>query len=219
MNGRKIRLHPRAVRRAGPSGLGAADLEKALAENRVTIVVQPQIDLATGGLLGVETLARLRDAEGRMVPPSEFIPLAERDRPDPPARPAAFRPGLRRRLPAGERGHSELRVAINLSARQLGDAPRRSTCCSAFLASSGADPRQLEVELTESAAIASFAVVRHRQLQQHFRTLDLGGDRRFRHRLRRRWPICWSSRSTASRSTASSSAALGHSGRSSSPKR
>jgi EAL domain-containing protein (putative c-di-GMP-specific phosphodiesterase class I) len=163
---RKIRL-PRA---GAPAGLSAAELEKALAEDRVTIVVQPQVDLATGSLVGVETLARIAGEDGRLIPPGEFIPLAEKT--------GLMRP-LGRRLfalacAAARRlekfGRGDLRVAINLSAKQLGD-PAEVGLLLGLLAESGARPAQLEVELTESCAIQSFPLV-HQQLQR-FRRLGV----------------------------------------------
>lgn len=172
MNGRTLRLRRAHIAPQAPreEGLTAAELEKALAENRVTIVVQPQVDLASGALLGVETLARLKATDGRLIPPALFIPLAERT--------GLMRP-LGRRLFAlacdaartlAATGHRQLRVAVNLSARQLAD-PAEIDHLLALLQASGADPHQLEVELTESAAVRSFSVV-HRQLQR-FRELGV----------------------------------------------
>lgn len=56
--------------------LGAA-LKCAVAENRLRLVYQPQINIATGELYGFEALARWRDPVHGDVPPSRFIPLAE----------------------------------------------------------------------------------------------------------------------------------------------
>lgn len=148
--------------------LRLADLERALAQDRVAIVLQPQVDLVTGGIVGVETLARLVDPSGALVSPAEFVPLAER---------TFFIRPLGRRLFAlscaaanrlAEAGHEDWRVAINLSAVQIAD-PAEVSALLAILAESGVDPRRIEVELTESAAIRSFAKV-HGQLQR-FRAL------------------------------------------------
>ncbi len=56
--------------------LGAA-LKRAIAENRLRLVYQPQINIVTGELYGFEALARWRDPEYGDVPPARFIPLAE----------------------------------------------------------------------------------------------------------------------------------------------
>lgn len=154
----------------GAGGLRLADLERALAEDRVTVVLQPQIDLATGEILGVETLARLIGEDGAMIAPAAFVPLAER---------TGFIRPLGRRLFAlscevarelAETGHADWRVAINLSALQLAD-PAEVSALLDILALSRVDPLRIEVELTESAAIRDFAVV-HRQLQR-FRALGI----------------------------------------------
>lgn len=56
--------------------LGAA-LKRAVNDNHLRLVYQPQINVATGELYGFEALARWRDPEHGDVPPSRFIPLAE----------------------------------------------------------------------------------------------------------------------------------------------
>lgn len=53
------------------------DLRSALGENQVSVAYQPQIDLSTGNILGVEVLMRWNHPTRGFVPPSQFIPLAE----------------------------------------------------------------------------------------------------------------------------------------------
>lgn len=53
-------------------------LERALDENGVEVFLQPLVDSATGELIAAEALARIRDAEGNIICPGEFIPLAEK---------------------------------------------------------------------------------------------------------------------------------------------
>jgi EAL domain-containing protein (putative c-di-GMP-specific phosphodiesterase class I) len=163
---RKIRL-PRA---GASAGLSAAGLEKALAEDRVKIVVQPQVDLATGSLVGVETLARIEGEDGRLIPPGEFIPLAEKTGLMRPLGRRLFALGCAAARRLEKAGRGDLRVAINLSAKQLAD-PAEVGVLLGILAESAARPGQLEVELTESCAIQSFPLV-HQQLQR-FRQLGV----------------------------------------------
>jgi predicted signal transduction protein with EAL and GGDEF domain len=54
------------------------DLRAALRENQLSLVYQPQIDLATGNVLGVESLTRWTHPVRGSVSPAEFIPVAER---------------------------------------------------------------------------------------------------------------------------------------------
>jgi len=62
-----------------PPDLGLLDgLERALINHRLHMVYQPKVSLADGGLVRVEALVRWTDPERGAVPPSRFVPLAER---------------------------------------------------------------------------------------------------------------------------------------------
>lgn len=152
------------------AGMSLIELEKALAERRVTLLLQPQIDLATGSTSGVETLARIVGPGGELIGPAEFVPLAERSGLIRPLGRELFRLACEAARELAAAGHPDLRVAINLSVVQISD-PEEVGILLAILAASGATPSQLEIELTESAAIQNFAVV-HDQLQR-FRALGL----------------------------------------------
>lgn len=54
-------------------------LDSALEHDRVELFLQPIFGGASGALVGAEALARIRDFEGRIVPPAEFIPIAEKN--------------------------------------------------------------------------------------------------------------------------------------------
>lgn len=54
-------------------------LSHALSQNSVEVFLQPLIDAATGRAVGAEALARIRNAEGALIPPGLFIPLAEKN--------------------------------------------------------------------------------------------------------------------------------------------
>ena len=54
-------------------------LDHAVAESGVEVFLQPIVDAGTGALVGAEALARLRDEQGKLIPPLEFIPLAEKN--------------------------------------------------------------------------------------------------------------------------------------------
>ena len=54
-------------------------LEQAVEENRVEVFLQPLVDAGTGALVAAEALARLRDEHGALIPPGEFISMAEKN--------------------------------------------------------------------------------------------------------------------------------------------
>ena len=129
-------------------------LESALDQHRVVAYYQPIIDLASGRAAGFEALARITGADGNLVPPSEFIPVAEDS-------------GLIVPLGAEILGMAcheahrwagiasegrDLSVAVNLSSRQF-ESGALPTAVRSHLRSSGIAPRRLHLELTETATI------------------------------------------------------------------
>ena len=55
-----------------------ADMERGLDNNEFFLVYQPKLSLATGKISGCEALLRWKHSSGRIIPPNEFIPIAER---------------------------------------------------------------------------------------------------------------------------------------------
>ena len=130
----------------------ARALRGAVASGHVTAHFQPIVDLADGHVLGAEALCRWTDASGRSIPPSEFIPLAERT--------GVIDVVGRRVLDLAIRQAEQWvtcdpapSVAINVSAAQLSD-PAFPVELAAVLAASSVDPRRLCLEITETAIIA-----------------------------------------------------------------
>jgi diguanylate cyclase (GGDEF)-like protein len=115
---------------------------------------QPIVDLATGRMVSVEALARWKNSDHVVVPPSVFIPVAERT--------GAIIPiGIRmlndacRCLAGWQRRHSEaseLSVSVNLSPRQLHSEDLLDVVSEA-LRESGIHPSCLVLEVTETAVI------------------------------------------------------------------
>src|SRR4051795_5211068 len=101
----------------------ANDLHRALTGQEFRVVFQPEVDLRTGHITGVEALVRWHHPERGLVPPGEFIPLAEQTGLIAGIGEYVLDVSLRQ---AGEwraLGHDggTLVVWVNLSARQLGD--------------------------------------------------------------------------------------------------
>jgi len=133
--------------------LAKLDMEKALrqaiAREQLVLYYQPKVDLKTGRVAGAEALLRWQREDGVLVPPGEFIPMAEKS-------------GLI--LPIGawvidnacgqirrwiDQGLGEIKVAVNVSARQFhsGDLVEQ---VAAALQRHAVPARCLELELTES---------------------------------------------------------------------
>jgi len=129
-----------------------AELRNALENNELELHFQPKADLRTGDVVGVEALLRWRHPERGMVPPDEFIPLAEQT-------------GLMRAITQfvvdtaleqlAEWWRSGLRVqaAVNVCARDLYDRDF-AEFLRERLDEHGVPPRALMIEVTESVLMA-----------------------------------------------------------------
>jgi diguanylate cyclase (GGDEF)-like protein len=121
------------------------DLRAAFEEDRFELLYQPLMDMQTMRLSGFEALLRWRDATGALIPPSDFIPLAEET-------------GLI--VPLGEwvlnqacatavTWPEDVTVAVNVSAVQF-RLPQFVDVVATALATSGLPPSRLELEVTET---------------------------------------------------------------------
>ncbi|MGH9589720.1 MAG: sensor domain-containing phosphodiesterase [Terracidiphilus sp.] len=145
----------RAMKRTGPVWPTRQDLVHALEQRQFVLYYQPEIDLTTRRIVGVEALIRWRHPERGLILPKDFIPFAEEA-------------GLT--LPIGDWGlseacnqirewcsddprHTSLRVCVNLSARQFARAGLTDHV-EAVLQRAGVDSRQLGLEMTEHSLIA-----------------------------------------------------------------
>jgi diguanylate cyclase (GGDEF)-like protein len=127
------------------------DLQAALAQDRVTVHYQPVVELATGRVVGVEALVRLRTPGGKVVAPHDFMEVAESSGLIVPLGREVLRQACT--AAAGWEGDlAQLSVAVNLSARQLAQVDAAETVAAA-LADSGLDPRRLVLEVTETAVV------------------------------------------------------------------
>ena len=99
--------------------LGLLDgLERALINHRLHMVYQPKVSLADGSLVRVEALVRWTDPERGAVPPSRFVPLAERHGLIDPLTQWGLRTTLRQWLKWRDEGIDTL-IAFNISALSL----------------------------------------------------------------------------------------------------
>jgi diguanylate cyclase (GGDEF)-like protein/PAS domain S-box-containing protein len=144
------------------------DLQRAIATEQLELHYQPVVRLDDGGVCGVEALLRWRHPERGMIPPDQFIPLAEETGLIIPIGRWVLREGCRqaRRMRDALSPKAPLTMSINLSVKQLqhsdviadvGDAVREA----------GIDPSALTLEITETVLMADtdLAVTRLRELK------------------------------------------------------
>jgi diguanylate cyclase (GGDEF)-like protein len=125
------------------------DLRNALEREEFVLHYQPQVDLGTGKVIGVEALLRWHHPELGMVPPGRFIELAEEMGLIVPMGIWVLRTACRQSVEWQRAGLAPLRVAINLSARQFYQHDLVASIRS-ILDETGLPPHLLELELTES---------------------------------------------------------------------
>jgi diguanylate cyclase (GGDEF)-like protein len=128
-----------------------ADLRRAVDRSEFTIHYQPVIALTDGHVYAVEALVRWEHPERGLVPPMEFIPLAEETGLIMPIGRWVLREACRQvsRWQARHRHGEQLTLSVNLSARQV-QQPGLPLDVAAALAESGLRPENLVLEITES---------------------------------------------------------------------
>ena len=127
-------------------------LRRAIEDGDLALLFQPEVELATGRIVGVEALVRWHHPRLGMVPPSEFIPAAEESGLIVPLGAWVLEEACRQAARwEGERG-APLPVWVNLSGRQLSQ-PDLPEMVASTLGATGAHPRALGLEITESAVM------------------------------------------------------------------
>jgi diguanylate cyclase (GGDEF)-like protein len=126
----------------------ARELRRAIEENQLILHFQPKVGIADRRLLGIEALVRWVHPEIGIMPPDEFIPLAEHTGLIRPLTDWVMEAALRQSYRWREAGF-HLPVAVNLSARNLRDSDLINKT-ERLLATWASEPDCLELEITES---------------------------------------------------------------------
>ena len=128
------------------------DLRRAVGRDEFLLHYQPQLDLKTGRIVGVEALIRWQHPERGLISPGQFIPIAEERDLIVPIGNWVLREACRQNRAWQDAGLDPLPVAVNLSAVQLQqkDLPEN---VSRILRDCGLAAEHLELELTESAVV------------------------------------------------------------------
>src|SRR5581483_3814273 len=135
------------------------DLHQALTSGQLRVVYQPQVDMASGRVTGVEALARWDHPTLGPVGPETFIPLAEESGLIVELDDWVMRTACRQTRAWSDAGLAPVRMAVNLSGRGFWRA-RIVERVQEALAVTGVDPAQLELEVTESLAVDGVADIR-----------------------------------------------------------
>ena len=123
-------------------------LRRALEHDEFSVHYQPQVDLASGRMIGIEALLRWQSPELGPVSPAGFIPLAEETGLIIPIGEWVLQTACRQNKVWQDRGLLPLTMAVNLSPRQFWH-PGLIATVTRVLRDSGLEPRSLELEITE----------------------------------------------------------------------
>jgi diguanylate cyclase (GGDEF)-like protein/PAS domain S-box-containing protein len=129
-----------------------SELRQALADGEFALHYQPQIDLASGRVVGAEALLRWYSPKRGLVLPDEFVFVAEDSGLIVPIGDWVLQEACRQAVEWQQAGLPELTVAVNLSAMQFRRGSLQQSVVQA-LSTAGLAPEYLELELTESILI------------------------------------------------------------------
>ena len=144
----------------------ATDLRHALERNELILHYQPRIDLQSGRIEGAEALIRWQHPQHGLIPPAQFIPLAERSGLINPITDWVIETAVRQCKAWSDAGH-RMRVAVNVSGRVFRD-PGLVERIAQMLAAAGAPADCLEIEIIENVLMSD--------IEHVSRTLDRLGE-------------------------------------------
>lgn len=133
------------------------DLRSALLSDDIEVFFQPVVETATGRIVGAEGLARWRDPQGELRPPSEFIPVAEETGLITGLDLQVMRKACAEAVLWGELGFEAMMVSVNISAAHFLRRDIRAEV-KTILESSDIRPGRLCLELTETAVMRNIEV-------------------------------------------------------------
>jgi diguanylate cyclase (GGDEF)-like protein/PAS domain S-box-containing protein len=128
------------------------DLRHALDRNEFRLYYQPQLDLRSGRIAGLEALLRWEHPGHGLVSPGDFIPLLEETGLIVPVGEWVLRQACRQYRTWREAGLAPLRISVNVSARQFSEQSLLDRVQQA-IRDEGIPPDHLELEITESTAM------------------------------------------------------------------
>lgn len=149
----RIRKYDNSVRKAVvKQNEVEAKMSKAIDEQQFVLYYQPKTDLINGQLVGMEALIRWELPSGEIIPPSEFIPIAERSQLIIRISKFVLYEACRQNKQWQDEGMPPVIVSVNLTATDF----YQTDVCETIketLEETGLQPQWLEIELTESLAL------------------------------------------------------------------
>ena len=134
------------------------DLRKAVSEEQLVLYYQPQIDIATRNIFGVEALIRWRHPQRGLVPPVEFIPLAEERGLIVAISEWVLRTACAQAQAWHQSGLRKITVAVNMASPSFKQENLLQVVTDA-LEGSGLEAKYLELEVTESIMVHDMKTV------------------------------------------------------------
>lgn len=128
------------------------EITQALEQKEFQLYYQPQVDIRTGQIIGLEALIRWQHQQRGMISPAEFIPIAEAKGLIIPLGEWVIKVLCENVKKWQEMGYFFRRVAANISAQQL-QQPQFVSKLLEILMETGLSPQYLELELTESTVV------------------------------------------------------------------
>ncbi|MDT8448021.1 MAG: EAL domain-containing protein [bacterium] len=139
-------------RRAHQRQFLATNLHQAITGGELKLMYQPLVDARTGELKGMECLVRWLHPDQGLIPPAEFIPIAEETGLILPISRRVLEMACRQLKRWQREGLLKIPVAVNFSIRQF-QVPQLVQEVSGVLEKTGLEPQYLEIEITEGLAI------------------------------------------------------------------
>lgn len=133
-----------------------ARLRTAILEQQLVLFYQPQVQLATGQIVGAEALIRWQDPDEGLIGPDRFIPIAESTGLIHEIGLWVIQQSCRQGVLWQQLGLGDLRIAVNVSAHQFQREGLAQHIADTLL-STGFDASLLELEMTESALLTQHA--------------------------------------------------------------
>jgi diguanylate cyclase (GGDEF)-like protein/PAS domain S-box-containing protein len=130
------------------------NLRQALEREEFFLHYQPKLDLKTKAITGVEALLRWQNEELGLVPPAQFIPVAEDTGLIVPIGRWVLRTACTQSMAWQRQGLPPVHMAVNLSPRQFAD-PNLLEDIATVLLDTGVSPNLLELELTEGMVMSN----------------------------------------------------------------